>query len=231
MIKVVIASHLEVLREGTKRVLLGQGDIDVIAEVAHLGELASNKMLVGVDVLIVVADTASQDGNEHLLHLQQERPSLRVVILLRFPTLQQILSILRTGVHALISANSAASHLPTAVRAISSGRLYLNDELMRLLVSDYRDINKDYTHKSLSERELEIFLKLAGGHKVGEIASQLGISIKTVSTHKARLMEKMQMTNFSQIVQYALAYGLCDSSPANQATSLMPMPGESVGKM
>ncbi|MEW6760749.1 MAG: response regulator transcription factor [Pseudomonadota bacterium] len=214
MIKVVIASNLVVLREGAKRILSPQADIDVIAEVAHLQELSSNNALLCADVLIVIADTPSVDGNEHLSLLNQERPSLRVVILLRFPTLQQILSILRTGVRGLLSASSAASHLPTAVRAISSGRLYLNDELTRLLIPDHRDISKDYTHRSLTDRELEIFLKLAAGKKVSEIAAQLGISSKTVSTHKSRLMEKMHMTTFSQIVQYAIAYGLCDPSHA-----------------
>lgn len=215
MIKVVIASKLAVLREGAKRILLPQDDIDVIAEVAHLRELSSDNAMLGADVLIVVADSASVDESEHLSQLHQERPSLRVVILLRFPTLQQILAILRIGVRGLMSASSAASQLPSAVRAISSGRLYLNDELTRLLIPDHKDVGNDYTHKSLTDRELEIFLKLAAGKKVSEIAAQLGISSKTVSTHKSRLMEKMHMTTFSQLVQYAIAYGLCDPSSAD----------------
>ncbi|RYF38641.1 MAG: response regulator transcription factor [Cytophagaceae bacterium] len=215
MIKVVIVSNLSVLREGAKRILLSQGDMDVIAEVSDVRELGSNNLLSQADVIIVIADTGTVTGSDYLLLLHQQRPSMRVVMLLRYPTMQQILSILRTGVRGLLSASSAATHLPIAVRAASSGRLYLNDELTRLLIPDHSGIGKDYTHKSLTDRELEVFLKLAAGKKVSEIAAQLGISIKTVSTHKARLMDKMNMSTFSQMVQYALAYGLCDPSRAD----------------
>jgi len=225
MIKVVIASNLPVLREGAKRILSQQMDIDVIAEVGHVREVLLDCTLLRADVLIVVADSSSVDGKECLLQLHQECPALRIMILLRFPTLQQIMSILRTGVSGLLSASSAASHLATAIRAISSGRLYLNDELTRLLIPDQSSLGKDYTHKSLTDRELEIFLKLAAGRKVSEIAVQLGISIKTVSTHKSRLMDKMNMTSYSQIVQYALAYGMCHPSHTDQEDPIFSIPG------
>jgi two-component system, NarL family, invasion response regulator UvrY len=215
MIKIVIVSNLAVLREGVKRILLPQEDIDVLAEFADIRELSSHNLLLQADVVIMIADMASANGSDYLLRLHQECPSLRVVMLLRYPTMQQILSILRAGVRGLLSASSAASQLPIAVRAISSGRLYLNDELTRMLIPDHSDIGKDFSHKSLTDREMEVFIKLTAGKKVSEIAAQLGISMKTVSTHKSRLMEKMNMSTFSQMVQYALAYGLCEPTRAD----------------
>jgi len=211
MINVVLVSNLMLLREGAKRILSPQEGIDVIAEIEYLRDVLSNKKLAQADVLVVIADAATMEGSEQLIHLRREHPSLHVMILLRFPTLHQVLAILRSGVRGLLSADSSATQLPAAIRTISSGRLYLNEELTRLLIPDFEEIGKDYTHKALSQRELEVFLRLAAGNKVTEIAGQLGISIKTVSTHKTRLMEKMRMTTFSQIVQYAIAYGLYES--------------------
>jgi DNA-binding NarL/FixJ family response regulator len=88
----------------------------------------------------------------------------------------------------------------------------MHEEVGRLVAADFGDIGKDYTHRSLSQREFEIFKHLAAGQKVSEIASELGISIKTVSTHKSRLMEKMGMHSHSQLIQYAVANSLFDTS-------------------
>ncbi len=208
MIRVMLASSLMVLREGMKRILARQGDIDVIAEVKNVLDLLSDERLVRADVLIVVGLSPAGDTVQCLLHLRQRQPSLQVIFVARSPSLNQVLSIIGAGVRGLLNANSAANHLPAAIRAVSAGRIYLHEDMSGLIATDLSEIEKDRTHTALTQREHEIFLMLVSGTKNSEIAAQLGISVKTVSTHKTRMMEKMNMRSVSQLVQYAIVHGL-----------------------
>lgn len=213
-ITVVLVSGLSILREGMKRILLQQDDIEVVAEVSHVHEVPCNEALRLADVVVVVVNPTSSEGNDYLLSLRRENPSLRIIIITRSPTLHQILSILRAGVRGLLNASCAANHLPCAIRAVSSGKLYLQEEVSRLIATDLGELGRDHTHTALTPRELEVFMKLAAGHKVSEIGLALGINIKTVSTHKARLMEKMGFTTSSQIIQYAIVNDMFDTLPS-----------------
>ena len=91
----------------------------------------------------------------------------------------------------------------------------MHEEVGRLVAADLNELGKDYTHRSLTRREFDIFKRLAAGEKVSEIAMQLGISVKTVSTHKSRLMQKMDIHSYSQLVQYAVANSLFDTPEPN----------------
>lgn len=204
MISVVLASRLMVIREGMKRILLPSPDIRIVGEVKCLHELISNQHLYSAQVA-VVANPPTNNGQDLLLSLKEACPGVQVIVVSRSPTLQQILSSLRHGARGLLSASCAASHLPAAIRAVSSGRIYMQENVSNVVGTGLHGLARDHTHKSLTQREMEIFMKLAIGQKVTEIASELGISAKTVSTHKVRLMEKMGMSSFSQLVQYAIA--------------------------
>lgn len=218
MIRVMLASSLTVLREGMKRILSQQDDIDVIAEVKDVLDLLSDERLAQADVLIMVGLSPAGDTVQCLLHLRQRKPSLQVVFVARSPNLHQVLSIIGTGVRGFLAASSAATHLPAAIRAVSSGRIYLHDEMSSLVATDLNKIGKDRTHRSLTHREFEIFLLLATGTKVSEIASRLGISVKTVSTHKSRMMEKMDMRSVSQLVQYAIVHGVFEAQTQERSS-------------
>lgn len=211
MISVVLVSSLTVLREGMKRILHPQEDIRVIAELGDVDELLSDDRLLTVDVLVVVSHPTGTAGTDCLARLRDERPALKLIVISHTPSLQQVLAFLRGGVRGLLDANCAASQLPTAIRVVSSGRLYMHEEVGRLVAADLNEVGKDHTHRSLTQREFEIFKHLVAGQKVSEIAAQLGISIKTVSTHKSRLMEKMGIQSYSQLVQYAVANFLFDT--------------------
>lgn len=208
MISVVLVSNLPVLREGMKRILQHDEDIDVVAEIHAAKEsLAGRQLLADV---IVIAGHPLAEGHDYLLNIRREFPSLQIVVVTRFPSPHQILSAVRVGVRGFMDACSAASHLADAIRAVASGRLYMHEAISRVLSANSGTLETDHAHSMLTPRELDIFMKLAAGMKVSEIAEQLGISIKTVSTHKTRLMEKMALTSSSQIVQYAIANRLFD---------------------
>ena len=210
-ITVVLASRLTILREGMKRILLPQGDIEVIGEVDHACEVFSHESYLQADVIVAVVDSTMNGGGDFLLHLPKQNPLLRVIVIMRSPTVHQILSILRAGVRGLLDTSCAANNLPAAIRAVSSGKLYMHEEVSRLVAANISEFGRDHTHTALTQRELDVLMKLAAGHKVSEIALEFGISIKTVSTHKARLMEKMGFTTLSQVIQYAIANHLFDT--------------------
>lgn len=211
MIDVLLVSRLTVLREGMKRILQAQDDIMVIAELKHVFDVLADKRLLQANILVAAAIPAMGDAQDFFLQLRRENAKVRTVLIAPKAKVHELAGILRSGVHGLISASSAASHLPAAIRAVSRGRPYIDEDVARLLAADPDSLGKDHTHKSLTQRELEIFRRLVVGQKVSTIALELGISVKTVSTHKSRLMEKMAMTSESQLIQYAVANSLVDT--------------------
>lgn len=207
MTSVVLVSKLSLIREGMKRILSQCNDIQIVGEANHASEYFTAERIPCAQV-IVLAYPGAMLGTDDLLQLQKVCPELRVIIVVRFSTLYQVLSAFKMGVHGMLNASCAASHLPAAIRAVSSGKIYMHEQVSSLLVADLDEIKKDHTHKSLTHREMDIFLRLAAGKKISDIAAELGISVKTVSTHKARVMEKMGMSSSSQLIQYAIVNSL-----------------------
>lgn len=203
MISVVLASRLAVIREGMKRILLQQEDIDIVGEVARAQEMVINERMLQADI-VVVAHPSNIDGEEYLCFLRRECPSLRIIIIARVPTALQVFSALRNGARGLLSTRCSVTHLPAAIRSVSAGNVYMHEDVSCLVAQNLGTLDRDHTHHALTQREFEVFLKLAGGERVTEIGRALGISAKTVSTHKTRIMEKMGMRSMSQLVQYAI---------------------------
>lgn len=212
MIHVVLASRLPVVRDGMKSVLAPLQDINVVSEVSSLKELDDWKEFPSPD-LVIVADSPVDDGRDFLCRFIQADHQRRIIMVAHAATVPQVLGMLRLGVRGLLSGSCAVEHLVAAIRMVSGGRIYLHESLSHLMARNLDGLSRDHTHGALTEREMQILMKLAIGLRVTEIAGQLGISVKTVSTHKGRMMEKMGLTSFSQLVQYALANGLFDAVP------------------
>lgn len=210
IISIVLASRLSVIREGMKRVLRSQEDIKVVAEVEHPQDVGAQGPVQNARVLVLAHPSAS--GSADLLqYLHKECPSLRVIVVTNSPTLPQILAHLRMGARGLLNASCTKGHLATAIRAVALDKIYLHEDLSRRFAADMHNVSMHPPHHSLSPRELQIFTKLGAGQKVTQIADELDISVKTVSTHKSRLMEKMGMASISQLIQYAVLYKIFDS--------------------
>jgi DNA-binding NarL/FixJ family response regulator len=211
-INTVLVSRLVVIREGMKRILLPYEDIRILAEVGQPADiLADRNMPCGA--VLVVAYPEAVVGSDDLVQLRRRCPDMAMVVVVRSPTLIQVLSALRMGVRGLLHASCAASHLPAAIRAVASGKVYMAEDVSNLILADLGAASKDHTHTALTQRELEIFMRLAAGRKMSEIAVELRISIKTVSTHKTRMMDKMGMTSSSQLIQYAIVNSLFAPTP------------------
>jgi DNA-binding NarL/FixJ family response regulator len=155
---------------------------------------------------VVLLDIAMPDinGVDTLRQLKQIKPTLPVLILSGYPEKQYALNLLRTGASGYINKETASEQLVAAIRAVTQGRKYVSPAVAEVLVDDLGGDPNQPPHASLSEREFQIFCKLAAGKPVSKIADELFLSVKTVSTYRARILQKMDMKSNADLTYYAI---------------------------
>jgi len=206
MIRIVIADDHTIMREGLKRILEGAEDIKVVGEAEDgFGALALVRK-GGFDLLLLDLSMPGRSGIDLIRQIRTEAPKLPILILTMHEEEQYAVRSIRAGAHGYLTKESAGSQLVSAIRKIASGRPYISTQVAEQLALNIMTPNEDLPHKQLSDREFEVFTMLAGGRTITEIAELLHLSVKTVSTHKSRILTKMNMNSLSEIVQYAVAH-------------------------
>lgn len=147
-------------------------------------------------------------GLDILKHVRASYPETRVLVLSAYPERQYAVNVLKAGASGYLSKESAPDELMKAVSQVMAGKRYVSSSLAELLVSELDTDHEKPLHAGLSEREFQIFCKLASGQSVSEIASELSLSVKTVSTYRTRVLEKMSFKSNADITSYALRNGL-----------------------
>lgn len=209
MARVLIADDHAVVRAGLRQLLGADRTISEIGE-AETGQQTLDRLRDGQwDLLILDIAMPDRSGLDILKHVRAGFPDTRVLILSGFPERQYGINVLRAGAHGFLGKESAAEELARAVHSILAGRRYLSPTMSELLISeiDGSEPGKPM-HLQLSEREFQIFCKLAGGISVSEIARELCLSVKTVSTYRSRVLEKLNFKSNADITTYALRNGL-----------------------
>jgi len=207
MTNVLIADDHALLRSGLKQALVGDRRIRDIGEAAT-GQQTLDMLRQGEwDLLILDINMPERSGVDILKHVKTGFPALRVLVLSGFPERQYAVNVLRAGASGYLTKDSAAEELMKAVGTIIQGRRYISSTLAELLVEDI-DATDTPLHTQLSEREFQIFTKLAAGRSVSDIASELYLSVKTISTYRSRVLEKMNFRTNADITTYALRNGL-----------------------
>ncbi|HEV7633242.1 MAG TPA: response regulator transcription factor [Steroidobacteraceae bacterium] len=208
MARILIADDHAVVRAGLKQFLLEDRIVTEVGE-AGTGQQALDRLRDGRwDLLILDINMPDRSGLDILKHVRSGFPDTRVLVMSGFSERQYAMNVIRGGASGYLAKDSDPEELLKAVHAILQGRRYVSDTLAELLVSDM-DTDKDKPmHSQLSEREFQIFCKLAVGRAVSEIASELCLSVKTVSTYRSRVLEKMNFTSNADITTYALRNGL-----------------------
>ena len=203
--RVLIADDHPVVRAGLQQ-LLGED-----AAIGETGMAASGQETLDRlresrwDLLILDIGMPDRSGLDILRHVRSGFPDTRVLILSGFPERQYAINMLRAGAHGFLGKESAAEQLLNAVHAILAGRRYISPAMSELLISEIDGEGGDKPiHQQLSEREFQIFCKLAGGSSVSAIARELCLSVKTVSTYRSRVLEKMNFRTNADITTYAL---------------------------
>jgi len=208
MARVLVADDHALLRSGVRQLLESEPGIAEIGEAAS-GRETLEAMRVGTwDLLILDINMPDRSGLDVLRHVRSVHPETRVLVLSGFSERQYALNVLRAGASGYVNKEMAPEELLSAVRTVLHGRRYVTPVLAELLVSEL-DADADRPlHSRLSEREFQIFCKIAAGRAVSEIAAELCLSVKTVSTYRSRILEKMNFATNADLTAYALRNGL-----------------------
>jgi DNA-binding NarL/FixJ family response regulator len=193
-----------IVREGLKQVLVDTPDM-VVTDEAKNGEEALSKAL-GSDIDIVVLDIAFPDksGLEVLRQIKDRKPKLPVLILSMYPEDQFALRVLKAGASGFLNKESAPEELINALRKASTGAKYISETLCQEIADTLDFTTERPAQEVLSEREFQVLCLIASGKSVKEIAGKLEINIKTVSTYRLRILEKLRMKNNSELTYYAV---------------------------
>lgn len=208
MIRIVIADDHTIMREGLKRILDPAEDIVVVGEAVDGFEALAHARKGGFDLLMLDLSMPGRSGVELIRQIKEEMPKLPILILTMHEEEQYAVRAIRAGARGYLTKESAGTQLLSAIRKVASGRPYISQEVAEQLAIDAMPANEELPHKQLSNREFEVFSLLVSGKSISEIADMLHLSAKTVSTHKTRILYKMEMNSIAEMVQYAVAYKL-----------------------
>jgi len=208
MAKVLIADDHAVVRAGLRQFLEEDPSITEIGD-ASTGREALDALRSGRwDLLILDINMPDRSGLDILSHIRAAGYSTRVLVMSGLPERQYALNVLRAGARGYLSKEGAPDELLKAVRAILDGRRYVSPALAELLVSELDQDTDKPLHARLSEREFQVLCKLAAGRAVSDIAGELCLSVKTVSTYRTRVLDKMHLETNADLTTYALRNGL-----------------------
>lgn len=210
--RILIADDHSIVRSGLKRMLEGEFPDVVVGETTNCRELLQAVKGAEWDVLILDIALGAESGLSVLPRIKAARPSMPVIMLSMYGERQFVMRALADGASAYLTKEQAADEeLFRAIRTVRTGRRYLGEALAEQLADHLaggKAAKPGSPHESLSSRELEVFLLLAAAKSVTEIAERLDISVKTVSTYRTRILEKMALESTAEIIQYAVRNGL-----------------------
>ena len=210
MIKILIADDHAIVREGLKQIVAETADI-IVADEATSGHEALEKVWDNeYDVVILDISMPGRDGVDILKQLRGHKPHLPILVLSMHPEEQYAVRVLKAGAAGYLTKESAPDELITAIRRVSTGRKYVSSSLAEKLAFDLEHDAKKPRHEILSDREYQVMCMIASGKRVQEIAEELCLSVKTVSTYRARILEKMKMTNNAELMRYAMKHELVE---------------------
>jgi len=210
VIRVVIADDHAIVREGVKRSLADTTDIRVVGEASDGMELMSLIGRCPADAVVLDLAMPGIPGLELLDDLRRRTPPVPVVVLSMYPVEQYAVRAIRAGASGYINKASPPSELVAALRVVAAGRRYINPEVAESLASHVDVAEPHVPHENLSNREYEVMCLIAQGRSVGDIAESLRLSVKTVSTYRSRILEKLELRHNAEITRYALRHGLVE---------------------
>jgi two-component system invasion response regulator UvrY len=201
--KILIADDHAVVRRGLKQIIAETPDIMVADEATNGWEVLDKIKEDAYDVILMDIAMPGKDGIDVLTQLKYERPELPVLMLSMYPEEQFAVRALKAGASGYLTKESAPDELVTAIRKVSAGGKYVSSALAEKLVSILQETER-LPHEALSNREYKVMCLIASGKTVTEIAGELSLSVKTVSTYRSRILEKMKMKNNAELTYYAI---------------------------
>jgi len=207
MIRIAIIDDHAMVRAGLRQFFADQADFAVVAEAASGREAIDIVRRGEVDVIVMDISMPDQSGVDALAAIKARAPDLPVLILSGFPEEHYAVTLLRQGASGYLNKECDPDEIIKAIRTVCRGRKYITAGVAERLAEGLGGGDKP-PHEHLSERELQVFLRLAKGETIGHIADSMSLSVKTVSTYRTRIMEKMKLASNSDLTYYALKNGL-----------------------
>jgi len=208
MIRVLIADDHTLVRDGLRHILQGASGFEVVGEandgVSTIALTRSN----AADVLVLDLSMPGRNGVELIKQIKEEKPALRILVLTMHAEQQYAVRAFKAGASGYLTKESASAELVTAVSKVASGGVYVSLAMAERFAQSLNEPADTLPHQRLSDREFDVFRRIAAGQTLTEIATELCISSKTVSTYKTRILEKMQMPHEAALVRYALRHKL-----------------------
>jgi DNA-binding NarL/FixJ family response regulator len=212
MIRIVIADDHTIMREGLKHLLGAAGDIEIVGEAQNGFEVIERIRDLQFDILLMDMSMPGKSGIELIKQVRAEKPKLKILVLSMHEEQQYAVRAIRAGASGYLTKESATMQLVEAIRKVAAGGAFISAEVAQQLALGAMPNASGPLHAALSDREFQIFLLIASGKSISDIASQLFLSVKTVSTHKSNILQKMNMTTQAELIRYALTHELLDSN-------------------
>lgn len=210
MIRIVVADDHTIVREGLKQVLSAASGLSVVGEAQNGHEVLQRVRELEFDVLLLDLSMPGKSGIELIKQVRAEKPKLRIMVLSMHQEPQYAVRAIRAGASGYLTKESASAQLVSAIRKVAGGGAFITDAVAEQLALGAMPQTDGPPHHVLSDREFQVFRLLVAGKTVSELAEQLNLSVKTVSTHKARIMQKMNMSNPTELIRYAIHHRLID---------------------
>lgn len=206
--RVIICDDHALIRRGIRDTLADAPDLDVIGEACDYGELRALLRKERCDVLVLDINMPGRSGLDVLHTLKDEDSPVKVLVVSMYPEDQYAIRALKAGAYGYVNKGGDPAGLVQAVRTVAQGRKYVTPEIAQMLVESLTTPEVANAHEKLSDRELQTLVMIASGKRLSDIANELTLSPKTVSVYRARVLEKLSLSNNSELTVYAIRNGL-----------------------
>jgi two-component system invasion response regulator UvrY len=208
MIKILVADDHPIVRQGLKQILSEYPDMTVADEAGTGKDVLVKVGKKDFDIVLLDISMPGRNGLDILKELKAKKPKLPVLVLSIYPEDQYAVRVLKLGAAGYLTKESVPEELVAAIRKVARGRKYVSSSLAEKLATDLAINAEKSPHETLSDREYQVMSMIASGKRLKEVAEELSLSIKTISTYRSRIMEKMNMKNNAELIRYALQNGL-----------------------
>ena len=204
MKRILLVDDHSIVRQGLRNLIELESDMEVTGEAASGLEAIQLIRANSYDVVVMDISMPDKNGVDTLHDLKHIAPELPVLILSGYAEEQYALNLMRSGCKGYLSKDAESDEIITAIRTIAKGKRYISSELAELMTNELSHPSDKLLHETLSDREFQVFFKLASGRSATEIADELCISVKTVSTYRTRILEKMSLKTNADLTYYAI---------------------------
>ncbi|MES2553046.1 MAG: response regulator transcription factor [Pseudomonadota bacterium] len=202
--RILLVDDHNIVRTGLRNLIELEKDLEVAGEASNGVEALKLVRANTYDIIVMDISMPDKNGVDTLHDLKHVAPDLPVMILSGYAEQQYALNLMRSGCKGYLSKDADSDEIIKAIRTICNGRRYISAELAELMASEMSHPSEKQLHETLSDREFQVFFKLAGGLSATEIGDELNISVKTVSTYRTRILEKMSLKNNADLTYYAI---------------------------